>query len=145
MTLVIGYGNPLRSDDGLGQYLAQRIGRGSQVMTHTQLIPELAEPISRVERVIFIDAGMGATPGDVTYASVVPLPLTGAFTHNVTPASLLAAAQELYGAAPGAILITVTGASFDYGCAFSPPIHAQLPQVVNRVEAIIAAFSGSIS
>lgn len=140
MLLVIGYGNPLRSDDGLGLYLAQKMGRDCQVMTQMQLMPELAEPISRAERVVFIDAGMGTTPGEVTCATVKPMPITGAFTHHVTPASLLVAAQELYGAAPEAILISVTGASFDYGCVFSPPIQAQLPQIANSVEESVMAF-----
>ena len=140
MTLVIGYGNPLRSDDRLGQYLAQQLGRAWGVITRTQLMPELAEPISKSARVVFIDAGIGETTGEITCEKVEPLPGKGAFSHNVTPPSLLAAAQELYGTTPEGILISITGVSFDYGCTFSPQIHSQLPEIVSRVEAITTAF-----
>jgi hydrogenase maturation protease len=140
MLLVIGYGNPLRSDDGLGQILAETLEDRWTVITSVQLTPELAEPISRAERVVFLDAGVGEMPGKVICEKVAPMPLVGAFTHNVTPASLLASAQELYGAAPPAIMISITGASFEYGFTFSPQIAALLPQIIGQVEEIIAAF-----
>ena len=140
MHLMIGYGNPLRSDDGLGPYLVDMFRHGGEAVTCIQLTPELAEPVSRAEQVVFLDAGISGTPGEVTCEKLKIIPGTGAFTHHVTPASLLVAAQELYGAAPQAVLITVTGASFDYGCAFSPEIRILLPQIVSRVEALITAF-----
>ena len=68
--LVIGVGNPLRGDDGLGWHAAEHL-RERLVELHAtvtschQLIPELAEPVSRAERVIFIDARVGPTPGTV--------------------------------------------------------------------------------
>ena len=140
MTLVIGYGSPLRTDDQLGHYLATRLEQYWDAIILTQLMPELAEPISRAQRVVFIDAAMGETPGEITCERVEPLQTPGAFTHNVTPASLLAAARELYGAAPEAFLIAVTGASFHYGCDFSPQIRAQLSQITSRVKAITTEF-----
>jgi len=143
MLLLIGYGNPLRCDDGLGPYLVETLaGRWNRatMITSTQLTPELAEPISRAKRVVFLDAGISGTLGEVTCETVEIMAGTGAFTHNVTPASLLAAAQEWYGAVPEAILVSVAGASFDYDSAFSPTVRTLLPQIVNRVEAIITAF-----
>ena len=141
MRLIIGYGNPLRSDDGLGQYFAENIGQNWDVITSTQLMPEHAEPISRAEQVVFLDARLGETPGDVRCEMVTPIKITGAFTHNVTPASLLAAAQELYGNSPEAILISVSGSSFDYGDSFSPKIYALLPQIIQVIDKTIAKFS----
>jgi|SRR5690606_13043174 len=143
MMLVIGYGNPLRCDDGLGQYLAEWLEarwKRAMFITSTQLTPELAEPISRAERVVFLDACVGDIPGVVNCEKVEPLPATNAFTHNVTPASLLASAQELYGAAPPAILITVTAASFEYDDKFSPQITANLPQITATVDKLVTAF-----
>ncbi len=57
--LVIGYGNPLRGDDGFGVYVAERLhheGVGEQVtlMTRHLLAPELAEDLSEAEFVLFI-------------------------------------------------------------------------------------------
>jgi hydrogenase maturation protease len=142
MALIIGYGSPLRMDDRLGQYLAHKTAHGWEAITCTQLVPELAEPISRAKRVIFIDAEIGKTPGKITCAAVEPQHTNGTFTHHVTPTSLLAAAQSLYGTAPEAIIISVAGASFEYGCTFSPQIRDQLPQVVRHVEAIVKEFFG---
>jgi hydrogenase maturation protease len=140
MHLLIGYGNPLRCDDGLGQYLAEILVGYWNVITHMQLTPELAEPISRAERVVFLDADAGERPGKVTCKPVGAMPAAGAFTHNVTPASLLAAAQELYGAAPQALLITITGASFEYSDTFSPQINALLPEIVRTVDECVMTF-----
>lgn len=140
MNLLIGYGNSLRRDDGLGPYLAERLRHDREVITCTQLMPELAEPISQAERVVFLDAGIDETPGKVTSERVEPLLITGAFTHNVTPGSLVAAASGLYGASPPALLISITGASFDYGCDFSPAIQARLPEIVRLVDELTVSF-----
>ena len=50
--LILGYGNPLRSDDGLGWQVAVQLFRTNTspevlVLPCHQLTPELAEPISR--------------------------------------------------------------------------------------------------
>ena len=140
MILILGYGNPLRSDDAVGQQIARalRFGRGDvEVLTAYQLTPELAEPISRARRVVFIDARVGETPGALFHELVSPQPGAGAFTHNVTPASLLGAANELYGAHPAGLLISVVGADFDYGAELSPLLSRALPGIADQVQAII--------
>ena len=59
--LVVGYGNPLRSDDGIGWHAADLLATdprlaGAQVLTHHQLAPELAEDISRASLVVLVSA-----------------------------------------------------------------------------------------
>ena len=64
--LVVGYGNPLRSDDGIGWHAARllatdpRLDR-ARVLTRHQLAPELAEDVSRASLVVLVDA---AAEGD---------------------------------------------------------------------------------
>jgi hydrogenase maturation protease len=140
MHLMIGYGSPLRCDDRLGQYLAETLGQDWNVLTVTQLTPELAEPISRAERVVFLDAFLEETPGTVVTHVVEAETAGAAFTHQATPASLLASAQELYGNVPLAILITVAAASFEYSLDFSPQIMAVLPKIERQVRQIISTF-----
>ncbi len=142
MDLMIGYGNPLRADDGLGPILAEVLGEGWEIITSTQLLPELAEPISRAKRVVFLDASVGDIPGDVTCTVIQPQAAEGAFTHNVTPASLLAASLALYETAPKAILIGVTGASFEYSTELSPAIAALLPDIITTARRMIVAAFG---
>ena len=60
--LVIGYGNTLRRDDGLGPRLAEAIDQlnlpGTQTISRALLTPELAEPIARARRLVFVDASI---------------------------------------------------------------------------------------
>jgi Ni,Fe-hydrogenase maturation factor len=64
-----------------------------QVIACHQLTPELVDPVSRAELVVFIDAAETGRPGEIHIAEVQPEVDSGAFTHNVSPASLLAAAM----------------------------------------------------
>jgi hydrogenase maturation protease len=140
--LIIGYGNPLRSDDAIGQRIAQMMerrlkGETIEVITAYQLTPELVEPIRDAQRVIFVDARVGEKPGTVMQESVIPETGAGAFTHNVSPGTLLGAAGELYGMTPAGILISIVGVCFDYGSDLSPELNRVLPDIADRVEAMI--------
>ncbi|PPT05423.1 NADH-reducing hydrogenase maturation factor [Geitlerinema sp. FC II] len=58
--LVIGYGNSLRGDDGIGRAIAEQVASWNlphvRSLSLHQLTPELAEELSRVDRAVFIDA-----------------------------------------------------------------------------------------
>lgn len=142
MILIIGYGNPLRSDDAIGQQLALALQTRLphlplQVQICYQLVPELVSLISEMQQVVFIDARIDGTPGDLFHHTVTPDTAAGAFTHHVTPGSLLAAAHELYGEAPSGILISITGASFGYGSELSPELQRKLSALTAQVKTII--------
>lgn len=142
MLLIIGYGNPLRADDAIGQRLAHLMEERlkpevAAVITAYQLTPELVEPIRESQLVIFIDARVGAVPGKVIWEHVVPETSTGAFTHHVSPNTLLGAANDLYAANPEGILISIVGANFDYGSDLSSQLNEMLPKITDQVEAII--------
>ena len=131
-TLIIGYGNPLRGDDGFGWHAAVRLwdlihDAGIEILPVHQLTPELMDPISRAGRVIFIDAAVGEDAGKLT---VTTLDTTGApspaFTHFATPAALLEGTRSLYGAKPEALLITVVGLDFEIGADLSEPVQLAL-------------------
>jgi hydrogenase maturation protease len=142
--LIIGYGNPLRSDDGIGQRVAGELEHRLnpetvRIQIAHQLMPELVEPIRQAHLVIFIDARVGDTPGTIFQEVIQAQADAAPFTHHVTPASLLAAARELYGAAPTGILISIVGAVFDYGSELSPQLNLLLPTIVERVVEIVGA------
>ncbi len=146
MLLVIGYGNPLRSDDGVGQHVAEQFaartnGRQDvEILALHQLAPELAEPISRAHLVIFVDASADTTPGFVLYRTVTPTRAQGnTFTHNTSPEGLLAGARDLYGACPEGLLITIGGASFELGETLSAPVQKALPEVLDALQARLPA------
>jgi hydrogenase maturation protease len=132
--LVIGFGNPLRGDDGLGWHAALRLkeefasnrnapGNGQvTVISCHQLTPELSDPISKSDLVIFIDARDGTPPGVIQVERVEPISLApgscaagapGALWHSVSPAALLTCAQIIFGRVPQSVLVSVTAESFE--------------------------------
>ena len=140
--LIIGYGNPLRTDDAIGQRMAQIMAQRLdderlRMITAYQLTPELMEPISQARFVVFIDARVGSIPGEVLWEDVEPETGRPAFTHHVSPGTLLGAAQDLYGASPTGILISIVGADFEYGSDLSAAFNNMLPDLAARVESII--------
>jgi hydrogenase maturation protease len=141
--LIIGFGNPLRSDDGVGWRAAEELkhklsGRGVEVITRHQLTPELADAVSRSAVVFFVDAQYGV-PGTVTCSRVRPQAPTDAFSHQLSPASVLGLAQELYGQAPHAFTFSICGECFDVGEALSPQVTENIPDLVARVAAMACA------
>jgi len=137
--LIIGYGNPLRTDDGFGWHASRLIagelaGLDVEVITCHQLTPELAEPLSQSSRAVFIDAEAEGEPGEIHQRDVQPEASTSsAFTHTCSPGGLLASAARLYGRWPEAAMISVSAQSFEFGDSLSPAVSAALPKVVERV------------
>lgn len=91
--LIIGYGNPLREDDGIGWRAAELVKRElpdgvAAVLQCHQLTPELAVEIEPASMVIFLDAAVDQDPGRVL---IMPVATEAARTwsHHVTPSQLL--------------------------------------------------------
>lgn len=147
MILVIGYGNLLCGDDGLGPYVVEHMepennGAGLDVeyVSLRQLTPEWAEPISRAQAVIFVDAAADGKAGEIRCQELFPPaePTQAAFTHHVSAALLLENARLLYGNCPTAYLYTVSGENFQLGESFSKKVEAALPSLIEQLRARIA-------
>ena len=131
--LIIGFGNPLRGDDGAGPEAARRLAaRGFRAIAVHQLTPELAEPVAAAREVWFLDADRRVAPGEI---AVVPIDeaAAGPLEHHATPAALLRLAREVYGAAPNARLAGLGGANFDLTDRLSPAAEAAIETVVQRL------------
>lgn len=144
MILLIGYGNPLRGDDGVGDVLAQQLeqrlqNRPVQILTPHQLTPELVAVIANADLVIFIDAAEGEIAGRISCQMLMSQPVDGIFTHNATPSALLAAAHDWYGVKPAGLMISIVGESFGYSDRLSPTLTTLLPTIVDETEALINA------
>ena len=138
-TLIIGYGNTLRGDDGAGilaaELLMERVHDPEiEILPQHQLTPELMEPISRAAHVIFIDAAVSGRPGNVHRIPLRPAPACSRFSHVTTPESLLAGAQSLYGHTPEATLYTIPGGSFETGQELSPAVRRAVNDLVETLE-----------
>lgn len=151
--LVVGYGNSLRSDDGVGRAVAERLVddprvAGATVLSLHQLTPELAIDISRASVVVLIDAVLGGRAGEVTVGRLAatdasaPTP-AASFTHHLDAASLVALATGLFGGDPRVHLLTIAAATMDVGDQLSPDVTAALPRAIQTVvDLVLGASTG---
>lgn len=143
-TLIIGYGNPLRGDDGAGWRVARRLAEllgdeSIEILALHQLTPELAEPISRADLVIFIDASYEGQPGSWKCERLaLNSTLGNTLAHHFTPASLVGYAQAIFGVSPRALVVSVAGESFAYSEQLTPRVETALLHVIKHVREQIA-------
>lgn len=144
--LVIGYGNPLRSDDSLGLQAAEQLDLILQdqpeveVRACHQLTPELSVKLHEAELAVFIDASIDNPPGVMNCCKVDPdSDQVARFSHDFTPAKLLAFTEVLYASAPEAYLFSIGAESFALGEHLSPAVKAALPDLISRVEKQVTA------
>jgi hydrogenase maturation protease len=137
--LVIGWGNPARGDDGLAwhalkQLAAGPLGEHIAVLLRHQLTPELAERVLQAERVIFVDASAQDPPGRIRCRRLSPEGReAAAFSHHLTPGTLLALAQTLFGRCPEAFSLSVGGADFTFTETLSPQVRSSLPRLLRSI------------
>jgi len=151
-TLVIGYGNPSRRDDGVGlavvNGLRQRLGllplaegddgfadlgQSLDTLALQQLTPELAETVAAYDRLILVDAHVGTYPELIQRVQLRPQVEPSLVSHHMKPNHLLALAAQLFGRAPVAELISIRGFDFDFGSELSPATATGVQQVVAEI------------
>lgn len=120
--LVIGYGNELRRDDSVGPRVARAVialqRPGLRGLPVHQLTPELAEPVSQADRVIFVDASVEAQEL-LQVQALCPGEESSALDHTSDPRQILALAQVVYGRCPPAWLLSVPASDFGFGDGLS--------------------------
>lgn len=152
--LVIGIGNRLRRDDGLGLAvaaqapdLARHGGLAPPVLRLVpQLLPELALDLAVADRVLFTDADSSAcgeprlrrlqldskteidTEPDTATAPAIPAAAAApVFLHQLAPRQLLVLCRRLYGHQPRAHLLLLPAHDLGHGDGLSPQAAAMLP------------------
>jgi hydrogenase maturation protease len=135
--LVVGYGNELRCDDGAGVRAAEELEsmrlEGVDILTRQQLVPEIAETVSRAESVIFLDAMDAGADASVEVRSIQPSSTTDVLTHSCEPQALLALTQAVFGRCPRAWSVTIPGNDFDFGRRLSARAIAGIETAVREV------------
>jgi hydrogenase maturation protease len=139
---LIGYGNDLRSDDGVGQKIANLVATWGleNVRTYAvhQLTPELAETIARVDAVIFVDAYLGGEETKVKFIELTASERSQGIAHSLDPRSLLGLTQKLYDRVPKAWIIAVPGVNFELGESFSPVTESAMFNAFKLIDDLIA-------
>jgi hydrogenase maturation protease len=120
-TLMLGWGNPARGDDGLGPALVETLqaeaGARDDIewlIVH-QLEPELTLDLAGRARVLLVDASEDAAP-PFDVAPVAPARDAMPGTHAMGPPALLRAYELVHAAPPPpCVLLAIRGESFDLG------------------------------
>jgi hydrogenase maturation protease len=138
--LVIGYGNPLRGDDGAGWRAAEMLAEdpragGARVLALHQLTPELAEDVSQASLVVLVDASAEpGMPGTVSSFTLGGDPVsTNVFSHHVDPAGLRGLATALYGQAPPVVQVSIRVDQVEVGTELSDRVGAAMPKLVDKI------------
>jgi hydrogenase maturation protease len=126
-TLVYGYGNPGRQDDGAGVVLVEELTAWAQMGDRPwltfdcnyQLNVEDALAAAEQDVVIFADASCDQREG-FRFRRLRPRPARSFSTHAMSPESVVALSRELYGARPAAYLLTVRGYAWEPNGLLTP-------------------------
>jgi hydrogenase maturation protease len=149
--VVIGYGNTLRGDDGVGRRVASLVARcrpDVRTLEVHQLTPELAAVVAECEIAVFVDARADGGR-DVEVRPVAPVAPAPALGHVASPSAVLALGAALYGRCPRAWTVGVPVERLGFGLSLSPAArsaaHAALAAVTGLlppVDPAIAAAPG---
>jgi hydrogenase maturation protease len=147
--LVLAYGNPLRSDDGVAWHVASLLQERlpadqADIVCSHQLTPEFAELVGRAAGAIFLDARESGEAGKIVQARVAAAAEGICGTHFLTPAQLMALCRELYGRTPEAYEVSVAGESFAHGEHLSCGLQDALPRIAETVIALVGQIGRGI-
>lgn len=132
--LVVGVGSELRRDDGVGRVVADLIDArgipGVTVRSVPQLVPELAEAMIDVERVVFVDAAIRIDSIEVSRVVPGRSPMG---SHHGDPASLLALADLIGGPVPETFVVRVPVTDLGFGPDLTPGCRSRVGLAVDAV------------
>jgi hydrogenase maturation protease len=151
-TLVIGFGNVYRRDDGVAFYvlngLRERLGRpplgidddgfddlGHEVDTILlhQLVPELTDVVSAYDLILFVDAHVGSIPEPIREEELVACFKSATVSHQLHPCTLLALIEEIHSRQPRGVLVSIVGHDFEFGEGLSAETATLVPETVDRI------------
>ena len=145
-TLVVGLGNPILGDDGVGWKVAEKIG---QQLPHDQSITvdclslggiSLMEHLIGYDRTILIDAfASDEDLGSIHVMTLKDLPNYSAFhtssAHDTSLQNAIEMGRSLGAHLPEDIMVVgiATQRIYDFSEELSPPVVAAIPQAVRIV------------
>lgn len=147
--LVVGIGNDILSDDGIGPHVVEEIKK----QPHPDFVEfqsatvgglELLEIITGFDEVIFIDAikTRGGIPGDVYLLTPESFRETLHLTnlHDINFINAIALGEKLHLKMPHKIHILAIEIVEDeeFGIHFSPKVQARYPEILREIKKFVA-------
>jgi hydrogenase maturation protease len=143
--LIIGIGNPLRGDDGVGWAVVARLresGRTDIDLREVhQLTPELANDIASASVVCFVDASVEGTCGETRVRRIdaqISPSSSGTTTHFSTPSDLMLLAELLYGEEPPTYVIGISVTYLGLTEQLTPMIAARIDPICDLILKLVA-------
>jgi len=152
-TIILGFGNPDRGDDGVAWHVLTGIARHfdktlildafvactlklseqTYLWFNLQLIPEVAEELATYQNAIFIDAHTAEINKEIKIFPIEPEFQNSPFTHHLTAASCLSLAKTLYGQYPQSILVSIRGYDFGFSRVLSKKTRKLAEKAINLI------------
>ncbi|HEX6644571.1 MAG TPA: HyaD/HybD family hydrogenase maturation endopeptidase [Gemmatimonadales bacterium] len=142
-TVVIGLGNPLMRDDGIGLAALERLARRPDLPAGLELVDggtwgmNLLPLIESAGAVVFLDAiRLGAAPGTVheLEGDAVPRRLAHKLSpHQIDLGEVLAIAMLRGTLPPRLRALGIEPAEVEMGAGLSPEVEAAMPELLARV------------
>ena len=155
-TLVIGYGNLDRCDDGVGYFVVNRfrqrlgcpvlstdesgldgLGHAVDAVFIRQLVPELLPEACNYDQLVFVDASVHAQEQGVVCRPIDLLAQSAALTHQLSPPTFLRMLRVLYAKEPVGFLVAIPGFCFDFQRGLSAATACQVDAAVAWVERLV--------
>ncbi|MCA9400216.1 MAG: hydrogenase maturation protease [Candidatus Omnitrophica bacterium] len=163
-TLIIGYGNKMRGDDGIGPYIAEKIELSqwpsTDVWVMQQLQVELVEDIKGYKPIIFIDAALNARqlkinviPGTRTQddasgacaGNFTKQQSSSTSTHHLSPYALWQLCEKLYQVRLDMYLVSIPARQFDMTESISTETLAYADKAVEEIQKIVVSGASSFN
>ena len=151
-SLVIGFGNIDRADDGIAYHiinaLRRHLGQGAldeestgledlnskiDTVFLSQLTPELIDILTGYELIVFVDAHVDECLEPLHCEPVRLDSESTVFSHHITPAMLLVLLEALHHIEPVAYLVSLHGYDFDFHRELSPKVQSLIEPAVSKI------------
>ena len=145
--LILGVGNPLRKDDGIGVHIAHELEKfgmpqGVKVLDAGTENLALVDRMREAPTVVFLDAvEMGENPGTVklfTQQDVVMVGKKRALSLHEIGLPQVFFVASLQGVSPDIVIVGIQPKDLGWGTGLSPELERAVPHIVEYVLAEIA-------
>ena len=133
---IVGVGNTIRADDGIGNYICNAIEQmqipGVNTMIVQQLEAELVEDLLHFDHVLITDASVEGKEADLYNL----LPNNGpplSSSHHLNAAMLAALSEKVYGIKMSLFICAVRGHDFNIGDTISEKAKANCQQAISLI------------
>lgn len=134
MKAVVGMGNPLKSDDNIGNIVVDKLELEDVVKVIAETTPEnILGKVSDCKDIIFVDAiDFNGNVGDVKLFNLKDVEDIFATTHTI-PITMLRG----YFSKAKILIIGIQPNIVDMGASLSPELEEKVPEIVEKIEDMI--------